>query len=183
VLRRPFLAHFVVAMGVALSGPGAQGYAQTAAASDVKAAFIYNFAKFTTWPADLHDAAKSPALCVLGDNTVATALQRTPQAGVELTVRMLKPNDSFAGCRVLYISGIDDKALERVVEGIYREPVLTVSDAPSFAALGGIAEIFDESGRLRFAINVGAAKRAGLTMSARMLSLAKIVKDERRVDP
>ena len=164
-------------------GPTRSTLGQTAAASDVKAAFIYNFVKFTTWPSGAYESAHRRVICVMGDQAIANALQRTPQTGIAVKVRTLQPTETLEDCRVLYVSGIDQPALTRLIEAVCNRPVLTVSDRESFAVLGGVAEIFDESGRLRFAINVSAARRAGLTLSANMLSLAKIVKDNRNVLP
>ena len=177
---RKLLVQFVVAVCAVTLGPGRPSVGQTVTASDVKAAFIFNFAKFTTWPSTAYDPGGA-TLCVMGDDAVAQALQRTPKGALEFPVRAIRPAESIAGCRVLYISGLDSVAASRVIDTLYRQPVLTVSDIASFAGLGGIAEIFDDSGRLRFAINVTAARRAGLLLSARMLSLARIVKDDRDV--
>jgi hypothetical protein len=180
---RSLLVQFVVAVCAVTLAPQ-PSFGQTAAASDVKAAFIYNFVKFTTWPTGAYESAQARVVCVMGDQAIVTALERTPRAGIAVTVRAVQPTESIDACRVLYVSGgIDQPALARIIEAVCHYPVLTVSDRSSFAALGGIAEIFNDSGRLRFAINIAAARRAGLTLSANMLSLARIVKDERHVLP
>lgn len=56
--------------------------------------------------------------------------------------------------------------------------VLTVSDGDRFADLGGIAQLFIENNRMRFAVNAAAAERARIHLSSKLLTLAKLVKDE-----
>jgi hypothetical protein len=120
---------------------------------------------------------------VLGDLAVAGALEATARGhaidGRELRVRTVMADDPFASCRLLYVSGVDSTTTARLLDGVGTRPVLTISDDESFAASGGIAELFVENGRMRFAINVMAARRAGITLSAKILSLAKLVKDDR----
>jgi YfiR/HmsC-like len=154
--------------------------AQTASAAALKAAFVYNFAKFAEWPAD---AAKTGPLtiCVLGDMLIANELDGTVKgraiSGREVVVLRVQP-DGVRACHVLCLSGLDTKRALQIVDDLKNAPVLTVSDADHFAEGGGIAGLFVDDGKMRFAINVEAAKRARLQISSRLLSLAKLVKDD-----
>jgi hypothetical protein len=78
---------------------------------------------------------------------------------------------------VLYLTGVDAKRGQQIVDELKSAPVLTVSDGEVFATNGGIAGLFVEQGKMRFAINVEAAQHARVRISSRLLSLAKIVKD------
>lgn len=155
--------------------------AQTASAPALKAAFVYNFAKFTEWPAD---AAKTGPLtiCVLGDMLIADELDSTVKGraidGREVVV-VRAQSDALRACHVLYLSGFDARRWQQIIDDLKSAPVLTVSDADHFAEAGGIAGLFVDNGKMRFAVNVEAAKRARLQISSRLLSLAKLVKDER----
>jgi uncharacterized protein DUF4154 len=159
-----------------------RSYAQSATAAALTSAFLYNFAKFTEWPADSLAPGQRLALCVLGDNAVATALDQTIKGHAieshELTVELLKPDASARSCHLLYVSGLDEKRSAQLIESLKSVPVLTASDANRFAELGGVAQLTLENGRMRFAINVSAAQRARLQLSSKLLSLARIVKDE-----
>jgi hypothetical protein len=153
--------------------------AQTAPEPTLKAAFLYNFAKFAEWPADATPA--DPLLiCVLGDPAIADALDETVKGrtidGRKVVVSRVK-REGVRGCHVLYLAGLDTKAANQMVDELKNAPVLTVSDREQFAENGGIAGLFVEQGRMRFAINVDAAQRCRLRISSRLLSLAKIVKD------
>ena len=85
--------------------------AQDVTESALKAAFIYNFAKFTEWPADVLSGAEPFVLCVLGDSTVSDALERTVKArvlaGHSLTVSYVEPGAQPRTCHGLYVSGGD----------------------------------------------------------------------------
>jgi hypothetical protein len=163
----------------------ADSYAQSATAAALTSAFLYNFAKFTEWPADALAPGQRLALCVLGDNAVAGALEQTIRGHAieshELTVELLKPDASARACHLLYVSGLDEKRSLQLIDSLKTAPVLTASDADRFAELGGVAQLVLENGRMRFTINVTAAQRARLQLSSKLLSLARIIKDEQHV--
>jgi hypothetical protein len=170
-------ARFITGLLLALVPARAQGAPEAA----LKAAFVYNFAKFTDWPHET-GAAGPLKLCVLGDPAVADALDATvkghPIGGRDVAVSRASP-DQLRGCHMLYLAALDNKRLSQVLDDVKGAAVLTVSDLDRFAQNGGIAGLFVEAGKMRFAINVEAAQRAGLRISSRLLGLATIVKDER----
>jgi hypothetical protein len=153
----------------------------------IKAAFLYNFAKFADWPADILAPGQRLSLCVLGDNAVADALEQTIKGhsteSHELTAQVVGADWPIRSCHLLYVGGLDMKGAIQLVEALKGASVFTVSDCDRFAELGGVAQLILEKDRMRFAINVAAAQRARLQLSSRLLSLAKIVKDERDVQP
>ena len=165
---------------ILLLGLAPDALAQSASEPALKAAFLYNFAKFAEWPAD---AAPSDPLtiCVFGDTPIADALDETVKGrtvdGRKTVVVRVKP-EGFRGCHVLYLAGLDSKRAQAIVDDLKGAPVLTVGDREQFAQGGGIAGLFVEQGRMRFAINVEAAQRGRLRISSRLRSLAKIVKDD-----
>jgi len=141
----------------------------------LKAAFIYNFAKFTEWPTAL---AQEPfVLCVVGDTAVREALARAVQdrvlGGQQLRVSFVAPGDAPPKCRLLYISSVTTRQAATLLAGVRDMPVLTMSDLDGFTDLGGIARLFFESGRMRFVVNVASADRAHLHISGRLLILGK----------
>lgn len=145
----------------------------------LKAAFIYNFAKFTDWPADVLPAAAPLAACVLGDPAVGEALQRAVKgrqaAGHGIEVSLIKGDAVLKGCHLLYVSGVSTDQATQVATTLRAVPVLTISDIDEFASGGGIAQFFVENGKMRFTINLGAARRAGLQLSSKLLALAVVV--------
>ena len=154
---------------------------RTAVAQDVtepalKAAFIYNFARFTTWPADA-PPGDSFVICVLNDTAVAEALQHAV-AGRSLTERPVSVTSVASSapkkaCRVLYVAGLPVARAAEVVAELRESPVLTISNIDGFASAGGMTQFFFEHGQLRFRIHLESAKRAGLQISSRLLIMAR----------
>jgi hypothetical protein len=153
-----------------------------AAAQDVtepalKAAFIYNFTKFTDWPEAAAPASESFVLCVVGDEAVGGALEQMIKGraigGHSMAVAIVAPTGPQRACRVLYLSGMTAGQATQIITGLRDLPVLTISDLDGFVELGGIAQLFFEHGRLRFNVQVGSATRARLHISSRLLALAK----------
>jgi hypothetical protein len=77
------------------------------------------------------------------------------------------------GCHLLYVSGRTSDEAGRLIAGLRDAPVLTISDLQGFTARGGVAEFFFDQGRLRFSVQLEAARRARLQISSRLLTLAK----------
>jgi len=163
----------------------ARAHAQSATAPELKAAYLYNFAKFVEWPADSMAAGGPLVLCVLGDGAVADALDDAVKGraidGHPLTIRRVNPEGALRTCHVLYVSGVDAKRSRDLLEGLKNAAVFTASDLDRFAQRGGIANFFVENGKMRFAVNIESAQRARLQVSSKLLGLAKIVKDEQDV--
>jgi hypothetical protein len=155
--------------------------AQSASAPALKAAFLYNFAKFTEWPSDSLPAGAPLVMCVVDNLKLARALEEATAGreveGHALVVRKIEMDGPVRSCHVLY-ADVDPKAGARLIEALKGAPVLAVTDFGQFAAMGGTTSLFVEDGRIRFAVNVEAANRARLRISSRLLSLAKLVKDD-----
>ena len=155
----------------------------------MKAAFLTNFAKFAEWPPDTLPDGAPMTFCVMGDEDVASAIERLVKSrnvsGRQLKVLKLKveilsrrQESALQACHLLYASGIDTKLWPVLLAAIEGKPVFSVSDSPGFAERGGLAALYVELKRMRFAINVDTMRRSGLRLSAALLSLAKIVKDD-----
>jgi hypothetical protein len=150
--------------------------AQDVTAPALKAAFIYNFLKFTEWPA-VTPVSDPFVICVMGDAPVGDALERLVQgrelAGRPMTVSLAVSSPPAMACRVLYVSGATEAEAARTIAGLLDSPVLTISDVVGFTNRGGIAQFFFEHGRLHFIIKVEAVKRSGLKMSSALLALGQ----------
>ena len=169
---------------VAVMGGMVDVQAQTAAEADVKAAFLFNFARFVTWPADdLHGG--SPLLvCVAGDPAVAQALETLVKDrvidGHAVNVRRLGTELLDGSCHVLYMGGLDAVRSLHLAQTLSGGAVLTVSDADHFAERGGVAQLIQENGRMTFALNTDSAQEKRLQVSSKLLGLARLVKTGQR---
>lgn len=145
----------------------------------LKAAFIYNFAKFTEWPAEVMLAAEPLTLCVIGDAAIGDALKRVVKdrtlAGHSIGVLQTGPGGPpRRGCHLVYVSGMTATQAATLLAGLGDAPVLTISELDGFTQLGGIAQFFFQNGRLRFNVHLESARRARLQISSRLLALAVI---------
>jgi|RhiMethySRZTD1v2_1073278.scaffolds.fasta_scaffold04556_12 uncharacterized protein DUF4154 len=168
-----------VVAAIALSG--VVGLAQDVTEPSLKAAFIYNFAKFTEWPADVLAGSTPFTACVLGDAPIGDALERSVKGrqlvGHVIAVQRVAPDGPLKSCHLLYISGLKAAQIAGIVDAIKGAPVLTISDVDDFARMGGIAHVFVENGKMRFDLNLELAKRARLQLSSKLLVLAARVHD------
>src|SRR6185436_8299326 len=94
-----------------------------------------------------------------------------------ISVRTGVPMAELKDCEIAFISAIQAPPLRAVLFAVQGRPVLTVADTPGFAEQGVIVNFYRAGDRLRFEINLDAARRARLTISSRLLSLARIVHD------
>lgn len=154
-------------------------FAAPAGAQDeygVKAAFLFNFAKFVEWPADAFVAPDAGlVLCVAGAGAVDAAVQATVKGklvnGRPIEVRRVDDGEARS-CHLLFIADGRDRAAQ-LVEGARAGAVLTVGETPGFTQLGGVINFTTEDSKVRFEINEDAARKARLKISSKLLSLAK----------
>jgi len=143
--------------------------------SDVKAAYLLNFGRFTSWPPGAADAGGF-VICVLGRDEVGRALDTAVAgetiAGKPVVFRAIDKSEDAAACRVLFISGKDNRRLKQILGDIDGVPTLTVSDMAGFVDQGGMIQFVPESNRVRFSVNVAAAERVGLAFSSELLRVA-----------
>lgn len=161
-------------LAVTLLGP-VSGHAQDLTSSELKAAFIYNFIKFTKWPTAL-PASDPFAICVIGDAAVRDAVEAlTKGSDVDghRIVALANIRRPTPACRVLYVSGATLDDVTKVIAGLQDSPVLTISDVGGFTENGGMAQFLYERGRLRFTIQAASVQRSGLKMSSKLLILGQ----------
>jgi hypothetical protein len=144
----------------------------------VKAAYLTNLGRFVTqWSARVGSPDETFDICVLGQDPFGpdldTAVKGEKIGGSPLAARRISGPQEAAGCRVLFISGSDDAQLSAVLAALGTAPVLTVSDIPDFVKRGGMIQFILDGSHVRFAINIAAAQRAGLTLSSELLKIAR----------
>lgn len=147
----------------------------------VKAAFVYNFAKFVEWPESAFESKEDPmVLCIAGKDKVGAALQLLKQRAVQgrpLHINVLPANrDSLKNvlCHILFIASSEEQRQQDLLAELENAPVLTVADNIEFVKQGGMISLYVEAQRVQFSINQNATHNNGLKLSARMLQLARI---------
>lgn len=153
-------------------------WADTPSGDSIKAGFILNFAKFTDWPPSASGGGRL-LVCSLGPQPLSgnlEALQGRIVQGREVQVRASTPPNELRECQVLFIAANEEPRVEWLLKHLARLPVLTISDVPNFAYAGGVIGLFEENNKLRFDINLTAARQNNLTLSSNLLRLARTVK-------
>jgi hypothetical protein len=154
--------------------------AQTSTVEDqVKAAFLYNFAKFVDWPPQAFAGAGDPfAFCVAGD-AFGGALEKVLYAetlnGRRLVVRRIAPADNLQGCQIIYVPSSESGRYPQVTT-LGTAPILTVGETEDFINNGGMIRFVESGHRIQFQVNTEAAERASLKLSSKLLRLAEIVR-------
>lgn len=144
--------------------------------SQVKAAYIYNFGKFVRWQAQPQQNSDSFDICVLGKNPFGRALETTVAGekidGKNIGVKTVSNLPESSHCKILFISSSEENRLKSILGTTKQLNLLTVSDIPGFAERGGMIELVNVEGRIRFEVNVAAVSDAGLTVSSELLKVA-----------
>ncbi|MGH7992498.1 MAG: YfiR family protein [Limisphaerales bacterium] len=175
--RMPLKA--VVLVFSLIFAPGFAGFAQDSSPSEyqIKAAFLYNFAKFVQWPPQAFAGPRSPMVIgMLGDNVFGDNLERTIRNKTidnrPFEFREFHSVKEATNCQILFISPSEKKRLPKILNGLRGTSVLTVSETDHFIEDGGMINFDIEDNEVHFQINNAAAKRSGLIISSKLLSLA-----------
>jgi len=144
----------------------------------IKAAFIYNFAKFITWP-EPYNSQKTLTLCILGKDPFGEKIWKLFRGkevkGHLFRIKRISSLMKLQDCQILYISNSETYRLRRILKEVNRKtiPVLTVGDNKKFLKYGGIINLYKYKNKIRFEINNNIAKKKGLKISAKLLRLAR----------
>jgi hypothetical protein len=163
---------------LSLSGPRPV-QARSLAEYEIKAAFMYNFAKFVQWPAAAFGQPQAPLmLCVIGEDVFGPALDTIDHKlaqGHELTVRRQVRLEDARSCHILFIAESEHARFAAVLRAVSGASVLTISDIDRFAESGGVIGLYNLDNNVQFSINLEQARSASLQINSQLLKLAKIV--------
>ena len=157
----------------------AECLAQDSAPSEyqIKAAFLFNFAKFVDWPPETYATPASPIVIgVLGDNVFGNNLERTISGKTinnrPLLYKVCHSMLEATNCQILFICPSEKGKFPKIMEGLHGASILTVSETDQFISAGGMVNFFIDANKIRFEINDEAAKKAGLKISSKLMSLS-----------
>ena len=153
----------------------------------IKAAILFNFAKFASWPDTAFSYPGAPLrICVLGDDPFGAALESLQGKQVRnraLTTTRIHEVEEAPQCHILFVSGSEEAKLTSILDFVGKLPILTVADIGRFANTGGIIALKEVDNRSRIEINLGAAEQAGLKLSSKLLRLADTVSTQAAQNP
>jgi hypothetical protein len=147
---------------------------------EVKAAYVFNFAKFVEWPANAFTTRNAPfAIGVIGNDEFSTLLgDRVKNKTLQehpIVVRSLKRPVDLRTCNIVFIGASEQKRLQEIIEDLRERPVLTVTEVDEDLPLGkGIMNLVVEGGRVQFEVDIARAEKAHLQISSKLLRLALV---------
>ncbi len=174
----------IIAIGICLSmalGASAQGLDSSDSSEYlIKAGFIYNFAKLVGWPGGAFAQPDSPIVIgILGTDPFGGIIDRIladkKVDARRFVIKRLKWGMEFKDCDILFVGASETVHLEEVIHAVKGLPILTIGETPGFAKRGCIINLIVEDNKVRFEVNLDAAKQADLNVSSRLLALAKII--------
>ncbi len=144
----------------------------------VKAAFLYNFAKFVRWPDEAFAQTNSPLVIgILGEDPFGSNLELAIKGksinGHPLALRAVESPAEMKQCHVLFVCQNPKRNLAQTLATIQTNSILTVSETEHFCEAGGMINLFMEGAKVRFEINDAAATRARLAISSKLLNVAR----------
>lgn len=158
---------------------GGDGRAQPSQPTEyqLKAAFLFNFAKFVEWPSNAFAVGTSPMVIgILGENPFHDDLARTIRDKTiddhPLVIKEFRSPAQATNCHILFISTSEKRRLPEILDSLKGASVLTVGETDRFTETGGMINFFLEGTKIRFQINKDAATSAGLKISSKLMSLA-----------
>jgi hypothetical protein len=172
------LACLMLTTGVNLiwSVPLLQGQQRQPKEYDVKAAFIFNFAKFVEWPNE--GQISNWRVCLVGTDPFGAALDELDGKIVKekkMAVKRDESLNSLKNCQMLFISSSEKERLKSILAAIKEYNVLTISDTENFARQGVMINFYVEDNKVRFEINADAVRRTGLKITSKLLRLARLI--------
>lgn len=147
----------------------------------IKAAYVYNLAKFVEWPPGAFRSVTDPiAVCVFGQSPIADALEEAV-AGEKiddrrLTVRRVSDVQGANNCHILFIAACSRKHLRSILANLKMAGTLTVGETDDFLEEGGALNFLLEGNKVRIEVNMNVVERQMLHISPKLLSLARVVR-------
>lgn len=154
----------------------------------IKAAYLYNFLLFITWPEPQDD--RPGIICIVGSDPFKTAFEKiegTPlkTTGQRLEIRHLGTygrQPALRSCAILFIAASEKNHFEDIIAHVRGAPVLTVADTAGFLDAGGMFNFVTVGDKIRWEINRTPLEKAGLRPSAQLLQSAVRVIDAAQQD-
>lgn len=180
VVLRALLLRSVLLLLLLATGAPAGANARSDLEYQVKAAFLFNFAKFVEWPADAFETPQAPvAICVLGQDPFGESLDHLVRGetvnGRRLVVRRPRQFLEVRDCQIVFLAGSESGYQNQILSALEGASVLTVGEDEGFLTDGGVIRFLLEQNRVRFDINLIAAETNRLKLSSKLLRLARSV--------
>jgi len=169
-------AWLLAACTVTLLQPAAVAAGSDSLEYGVKAAYLYKLANFVEWPPSAFPSSTSAVnLCVAGADPFGASLDVTAGQHIgarPIIVRHLASVTRESDCQILFVGGSDPQIIGRILDAVRGRGVLTVTDAPTTGETPSIIRFVIHDDHVRMVIDGRAASLNGITVSAKLLSVA-----------
>lgn len=179
MIKKIFLSLILVNF-VILTSHAQMGFTTYPTEYQVKAKYLYNFARFVEWPDQSFTHKSTPyTIGILGEDPFGIDLDKTVEGkkikGRNFIIKRFNEISDFQYCHILFISLNEQEKTKRVIKKLKGSSILTVSDIENFAEDGGIINFFMTEEKIRFKINFQSANASNLKISSQILRQAKII--------
>ena len=141
----------------------------------IRSAMVYNFCKFVQWPESDLDTLVLGVMAAPDATLDFSSIQGKAVHDSFIKVRSVRSNADLVGCQLVFIPKGMEGQLQEAFAAAQAESILTISEIEGFCSQGGIIQLVERRGKLRFFINNKAAGQSRLTLSSQLLKMAKIV--------
>ena len=149
----------------------------------LKAAYVYNIAKFTRWPDSIFSTNGSQfKLCLYGNDDTTSQLKLLANRSMQshpILVKKVTTEPAINDCHLLYISAKESRRYGYVLSLIKRKTILTIGNDSRFLRLGGLINLTELEQRLQFEVNMKQLASSKLKLSSKLLSLGKLIEKPR----
>ena len=156
----------------------------TATSHKIKAAYLYNFLKFVTWPESVYAKGHNDiTICLYGRNSLGSffePLSTKKAQGRSINIRYINQLSESEVCQMIFIGSSEANNISRIIDTLANTSCLTVGETKQFAAHGGMIGFIQDQNRIKLEINAHAAKQAQIQISAKLLEVAKIIYGEEK---
>ena len=145
----------------------------------VKAAYLFNFAKLAEWPSHALPDGPSPLVIGVsgGDDDFFNILRSVVAGKIigthPLLVKPLNSEEGMKSCQIIFFRASERKHIQAAIEGLAQVSVLLVGEDNLFLGQGGMINLVRDRGSIRFEVNTDALDRAGIHFSSKILALGK----------
>ena len=171
------LACLLIALALIHPSSGQQRPAY--AEDQLKAAYIFNFVKFASWPESNFATPESPVVIgILGQDRFGPLIDELVKGelikGHPIRIERFETPQDVKPCHVLYVDRSLDDDLDELFVALRGKDVLTISDINDFTAEGGMIKLFLDDSKMKFQVNANAVKATKIVLSSRLLRLADV---------
>jgi hypothetical protein len=138
----------------------------------IKAAYLYNFTKFITWP---ERQSETFNLCILGKDpfgSLIESIESREALGLPIKLVRMRRYDASKKCHLLFLGSATRKDTRELIAS---SGILTVSEKQHFAKYGGMIGFVIKEGKVKLQINLAKLKESGLEISAKLLEIVEII--------